>query len=242
MSSLALTKSDLLSELSVKESILGLMKTRDHDGDGFIHSSDFRSVIDEVGMDMGNKLVQNILVKCGIDTKGNINYTTLARALSDERSIILAKQAPKTLQTSLTAVEKPLRADVAHKQQLQGEKNARSLQANRLAVLDLYQRYVHTEIDEDELISEITGYDINITPAFQTLLRKHHAARSAPVADVFRSLSTVESSTDNLSLVAASGERKPNSTDGDIQDMYRRRRFPNSSNVSSMGQMLAGKL
>ena len=242
MSSLVLTKSDLLSELSVKESILGLMKTRDHDRDGFIHSSDFRSVIDEVGMEMGNKLVQNMLVKCGIDTKGNINYTTLERALSEERSIILAKQVPKNLQTSLTAVEKPLRADIAHKLQQQGERNARSLQANRLAVLELYQRYVHTEIDEDELISEISGYDINITPAFQSLLRKNHAARSAPVADVFRSLSTVESTTDNLSLGATSSERRMKSTDGDIHDMHRRRRFPNTSNASSMGQMLAGKL
>jgi len=238
--SLLLSKTDLLSELSVKECILGLMRVKDIDRNGIIHSSDFRSAIEEVGMDLGNKLVQDMLVKCSIDTKGNINYSSLEKALSDERSILLAKRGHTAIQTSLTAVEKPLRADIAHKQKIQGEKNFRSLQANRLAILDVYQRYVNAEITVDQLISEIAEFDIEITTAFRVLMRKHHAARSASFSEVLRALSTVETSHEHLTLGTTSHERREKESDGDIHDLHRRRRFSKTTNTSNMSQILAG--
>jgi Ca2+-binding EF-hand superfamily protein len=147
---LILNTQDRLSELAVKESILGLMKNKDLNSKGVIHSSDFRSVIDDYGLEMGNKLIQNILVNCNIDTKGNINYSSLEKALSDERNILMSTKSQKFIPTSQTAVEKPIRADLSHKHKIQSEKNVKNLQANRTAIQEMYQLFVVGKINENE--------------------------------------------------------------------------------------------
>ena len=119
----------------------GLMRSRDVTNTGSIHSSDFRGVINEYGFDMGNKLIQSILVKCSIDIKGNIFYKPLIKALGDERNILLnMKETPHMLPSSQGALEKPVRADRAHRDKIQSEANLINLQSNRA---DIQQMYTH---------------------------------------------------------------------------------------------------
>ena len=180
----------------------GLMKSRDVTNTGFIHSSDFRGVINEYGFDMGNKLIQSILVKCSIDIKGNISYNPLIKALSDERNILLSqKDNTLTIPSSQGIIEKPVRADRAHKDKIQSEANLTNLQSNRAAILNMYTQYVNGTCTEEEFKTLIRGFNINLTQAFLHLLRKSRSCLNVPFSDFYRSLSTVESGIDGSELV-----------------------------------------
>ena len=160
------------------------MRARDVDRSGIIHSSDFKSAIREYGLDMGNKLVQNILVHCNIDIQGNINYLTLSKALDDERTILLSSgdTSPKHASSQGT-VEKPVRADVmfnlkVYKRfysshyscrlflirvlflllwmtQIQSESNMKNLQANRATIQSMYQKFINDEVVEADFVGNV---------------------------------------------------------------------------------------
>lgn len=218
----------------------GLMKSRDVTNTGFIHSSDFRGVINEYGFDMGNKLIQSILVKCSIDIKGNISYNPLIKALSDERNILLSqKDNTYMIPSSQGIAEKPVRADRAHKDKVQSEANLTNLQSNRAAILNMYTQYVNGKCTEEEFKNLIQGFNISLTQAFLHLLRKNRSCLNVPFSDFYRSLSTVESGIDGSELI---GGGRPNIESrqeevGGIQDLHRRRRIPMQQ--SNMAERLA---
>lgn len=78
---------DRSSSLSLREAILGALLSKDIDGKGLIHSSDFYSTLGDLGFPKGCKVVQDILINCKIDNNGIINFTDLKEELKNERII-----------------------------------------------------------------------------------------------------------------------------------------------------------
>ena len=161
----------------------GLMKSRDVTNEGYIHTSDFRAVINEYGFEMGNKLIQSILVKCNIDTQGNIKYSPLEKALNDERNILLSqKDSQYQLPSSQGFSQAPVRADQAHKDKIRSEANLTNLQSNRADIQQMYTKYVNGTCSEEEFKSLIEGFGISLKvfpwDSVETL--KAHIAAARP--------------------------------------------------------------
>jgi hypothetical protein len=75
------------ASLSIREAILGALKSKDIDGQGLIHSSDFYSTVGDLGFPKGCKVLQDILINCRIDKNGIINFSNLEQELRNERII-----------------------------------------------------------------------------------------------------------------------------------------------------------
>jgi hypothetical protein len=78
---------DRSSSLSIREAILGSLKSKDIDGHGLIHSSDFYSTVGDLGFPKGCKVLQDILINCQIDNNGIIDFSNLEEELRNERIV-----------------------------------------------------------------------------------------------------------------------------------------------------------
>ena len=166
-------------QLSIKESLLGLLQSRDIDGSGIIHSSDFKACIDDLELKMGDPIVQSLLVYCTIDTKGSINFGNLGRALQTEREL-LKKQSykPHVATTSQATPSQPWRSDKVHQQKVERENSVKLLQTHRVDIQQAYQQYVGNTATEEEFVNYIISLGIAPTQNFQHLLRKNRCCIS----------------------------------------------------------------
>ena len=138
-------------ELSLKESILGVLKSRDYEGKGVIHSSDFRMALSDLGFEMGSKVVEDILVLCRVDAKGNLDFSTLESELIRERRVLNSTaRIVKPPPTSAGAQPEPWRADKIHNQKLNAEKQARQVQQHRTEIFEAYQKYSRGTLTGDQ--------------------------------------------------------------------------------------------
>lgn len=83
------------SELAVRESILGVLCAKDLEGDGIIHSSDFRSAVADLGFPFGSSVVESCLVHCRLDQSGYIDFNQLKVELAKERKVFNDKVQEK---------------------------------------------------------------------------------------------------------------------------------------------------
>jgi hypothetical protein len=90
-----------------------------------VHASDFRNAVGELGLTIGSKPVQNVLVSCKLDNGGNIDFSALEAELARERSVFNAENSIKpklaTIPTSSAALNTPWRNDVIHEQKISSE-------------------------------------------------------------------------------------------------------------------------
>lgn len=70
------------SDLSIRETILGVIKSRDLNNEGVIHTSDFRSAVADLGFAFGDPLIENILVHCVVNSDGFVDFNGLERELA----------------------------------------------------------------------------------------------------------------------------------------------------------------
>jgi hypothetical protein len=100
------SKSD---DLPIRETILGIIKSKDKLGKSVIHSSDFRNAVMDLGFSMGMPVIENMLIYCKIDATGNLDYSDLERELVRERRIYnaSAKNDQLPVSTSQGVAPKP---------------------------------------------------------------------------------------------------------------------------------------
>jgi hypothetical protein len=96
-------------DLPIRETILGIIKSKDKSGAYVIHSSDFRNAVLDLGFSMGSAIIENILIYCKIDNNGNLDYSNLERELIRERRILNSSNKPeqKIVSTSQGTPSKP---------------------------------------------------------------------------------------------------------------------------------------
>jgi hypothetical protein len=70
------------SDLLIRETILGVIKSRDLNREGIIHTSDFRAAVADLGFPFGHPIVENILVHCVINSDGFVDFKGLERELA----------------------------------------------------------------------------------------------------------------------------------------------------------------
>jgi Ca2+-binding EF-hand superfamily protein len=70
------------SDLLIRETILGVIKSRDLNREGIIHTSDFRAAVSDLGFPFGHPIIENILVHCVINNDGFVDFKGLERELA----------------------------------------------------------------------------------------------------------------------------------------------------------------
>ena len=75
------------SDLSIREAVLGVLRTKDEMDSRIIHTSGFRNAISELGLSFASKTVQNVLVHCKMDNEGSEENCTVLRVWHLRRNI-----------------------------------------------------------------------------------------------------------------------------------------------------------
>lgn len=148
----------MATDLAIRETILGVVKSKDVNHRGVIHSSDFRSAVADLGFPFGHPIIENILVHCVINAEGFVDFTGLERELARERRVLNAKANAVTTARGKTSTGTPLtpwRADVVHQQKMQSERQAKLLQEKHNDVLIGFQQYEEQEISQEQFIDYI---------------------------------------------------------------------------------------
>jgi Ca2+-binding EF-hand superfamily protein len=70
------------SELAIRETILGILKAKDQERRGRVHTSDFRSAVSDLGFHFGHPIIENVLVHCVISVDGFVHYEGLEKQLA----------------------------------------------------------------------------------------------------------------------------------------------------------------
>eukprot|EP01038_Epipyxis_sp_PR26KG_P010986 gene10986-14759_t len=237
-----MSKTTTNTDLSIRETILGVLKAKDIEKSGVIHTSDFRSALSDLGFPYGSKVVENILVHCKLDANGNIDFNQLENALSHERKVYNTQSAIKSstsikTSTSSTAVLKPWRADEAHQQKVSSEIQSRNIQENRVAVNEIFRKVSHHEIDTDSTIYQLSILNINPTPEFLRLI-KSSEYQDITLPDFIKSLTNSNNNNNLNPFNGQSAGAVPNrsqsiaTNDADNRDIFiaRKRSSVQSSN------------
>jgi len=75
-----------MSKQAFREIILGAMKAKDTDGVGSIHASDFHNSVENLGLETGSDLIEEIMVQC----KSNVmKYITFIFLVNFQATFIL---------------------------------------------------------------------------------------------------------------------------------------------------------
>ena len=85
------------SSLALKETILGVLQSKDRSGRGVIHTSDFKSALTDLGFPMGSEVVEDILVSCIVDVNGNLDFSGFATELIRQRHVMNSLPQPAKL-------------------------------------------------------------------------------------------------------------------------------------------------
>jgi Ca2+-binding EF-hand superfamily protein len=195
-----------MSDLAVRETILGVLKAKDASGRNIIHSSDFRIAISELGFPMGSPIVEMILVYCKLDNHGNLDFSNLERELARERRVFNANRKPeqKIPPTSASAVSKPWRADMIHHAKVEAEKQLRTVTEHNPEINQLYHALSHHQISSDDVVNALYGLDIVPTKTFMKLVQSMSYS-DVSYSDFVRSLTKFDPKSTDLEASSAGG-------------------------------------
>ena len=88
-----------LNDLSMRELILGKLRSLDYEGTGKVHTSDFQHAVGQLGLRYSDDSVSDILVQCDINNDGYIDFSNMVNWLATERTI-RARQAERDFKES----------------------------------------------------------------------------------------------------------------------------------------------
>lgn len=195
------------NSLALKETILGVLQSKDRSGNGsgIIHTSDFKSALTELGFPMGSQVVEDILVSCVVDVNGNLDFSGFAKELKRQRHVVNSLPQPAKLHpTSTGAAPKPWRADVAHNQKRISETQTKLVQEHRTELQQAYKRYTSNSMNDDQMRAYIKSLGLVITKDLESLFR-HSRTGEVPFLDFMRALVHYDSSISSLDPGFAAG-------------------------------------
>jgi len=153
------------SSLSIREAIFGALKSKDINGIGLIHSSDFYSTVNDLGFPKGCKVLQDILINCKIDKSGNIDFTGLEEELKNERFLHnseLSKIVPEKKVVTSTGSKAVLWKNDLYKNKITEQEHIKQVQVHKVEIQELYNKFSHGKLSADDVINRL--YELNLKP------------------------------------------------------------------------------
>ena len=77
-----------MSKQAFREMILGGIKAKDTQNQGLIHASDFHNSVENLGLETGSELIEEIMVQRNIHSDGMIDYSGFEQRVNEERAIL----------------------------------------------------------------------------------------------------------------------------------------------------------
>jgi hypothetical protein len=147
-----------MSSLALRETLLGAIKGKDKSQRKAVHTSDFRAVVEHLGLPFGHPAVEDILVHCTIDGSGYVHYEGLEEKLRAERQQANAeKQRQGSQPRPLTAfaaappsTQLLWRPDDSHRQIIESERQAKLIQQH---YQDIHQMFTMLELGKQPFAS-----------------------------------------------------------------------------------------
>eukprot|EP01039_Chlorochromonas_danica_P000409 gene409-442_t len=222
----AMVASKNSTELGTREMILGILKTKDKTHRNIIHSSDFRTTLEDLGFSMGSSIVEDLLIYCKLDNDGYLDFSELERNLIRERKMANASAANRTIAppSSAGSTVKPWRADEAHRSKIDAEKQSMRISEHNEEVHAIYSALSFHEISSQDALQALAKLDIQYTAPFVKILEEMEM-NEVPYSDFIRSLTICSSDRGNLAAqdVAAGGFRRKPEDCGENLGMHRKR-------------------
>jgi Ca2+-binding EF-hand superfamily protein len=213
-------------DLAIREMILGVLKAKDSTGRNVVHSSDFRTAITDLGFPMGSMVIENILVHCKIDNKGNLDFTQLEKELTRERRVFNSQKKIEKpmMSTSTGVVSKPWRGDEIHQAKVAAEQQLNKLTEHNPIVHEIYNELSHHRMNPSDAITQLEGLEIYPTKEFIKLLRIM-TFNDVSFSQFVKALTKSDPNAQDLDdLSIPAGNRKPKPADTtDIIGLQRKR-------------------
>jgi Ca2+-binding EF-hand superfamily protein len=160
-------------DLSIREKILQVLKSRAQNGASVIHSSDFRNAITELGYPMGSTLIENILVYCKLDKSGNIDFSQLENRLSHERKVFNSYQSTQQSPINNNVSESNAASnDLEYQYKAESDKQLARVTENSAFVTSIYNQLSDHTISREQAYELLQSVDIHPTKEFQKLSQK----------------------------------------------------------------------
>jgi len=168
-------QSNSATDLSIRESILQVLKTKATNGGNIVHSSDFRTAITELGYPMGSTLIENVLVYCKLDIGGYIDFSELERRLQHERKLFNSQMSFQSHQPAHSSnIKSPIKVshDLEYLYKVESDRQLNKVTENSNFVKELYLKLGDHEIDANEAARSLLSINIVPTQEFFKLSQK----------------------------------------------------------------------
>lgn len=163
-------------DLSIRETILQVLKSKAQNGENVIHSSDFRNAITELGYPMGSTLIENILVYCKLDKSGNINFSQLENRLSHERKVFnsyhLQQSSTNINISDRNASSAQGTQDLEYQYKVESDKQLVRVTENSAFITSIYNQLSNHSITREEADQLLQSIGILPTKEFRKLSQK----------------------------------------------------------------------
>jgi len=171
--------------LVLRETLLGALKSRMEEqgsADLRIHSSDFHTAVENLGLRFGTRPVDSILCMCRISEDGYIDFSPFAKHIKDEREKLKYADPVQKVKgnlamrasSSATPIQ-PLRPSDAHKLISEAERQTALLSLKKNEVRALYDEFDHGRKSTQDFKGSLELLGIKITTDCNNLLRKSEA-------------------------------------------------------------------
>lgn len=171
--------------LVLRETLLGALKSRmesDNAADLKIHSSDFHTAVENLGLRFGTRPVDAILCMCRISEDGYIDFGPFAKHIKDEREKlkyadpVMKVKGNLAMRASSSATPiQPLRPSDAHKLLSEAEKQTALVTLKKNEVRGLFEEFDSGHKSTQDFKTGLELLGINITTDCHNLLRKSEA-------------------------------------------------------------------
>jgi len=189
------------TDLAIKEMLLGTMRSKDLNGAGILHASDFRTAVAQLGMPMGHAVVEEVLMHCKVSADdGTIDFSELAAELAVQRKTlndqILREKRGKQhfYQSSQAAVGEgdPFARQEEQQNRLKADKFALLLTEHRTEIAEIFRDYSNHQITPKDVMLHLGAYGIYPNHRFQLIIEDHRQGEDLSFRDFYTALSTCD--------------------------------------------------
>ena len=176
-------------DLAIKESILGVLKTKDKSGKGAVKVSEFDNVISAFGLSWDSPAVKNVLEYCKIDKDENINFNALSDEILVEKQRLNAIPKHKVRRPIVVIATPQTTGVLKEKKELMRERQQKAVQQQTEQVQTIYKMLSNHDISKNTAVNLLSQHQIYPTKDLLKIAAEMEV-NEVPFADFNRALTS----------------------------------------------------
>ena len=189
------------TELAMKEMLLGLMRSKDHNLSDILHASDFRTAVEQLGMPMGHSIVEDVLLHCKVSAEdGSIDFSDLQSELAvqrkklNEESARLKREMQISKQSSSGTLNgnNPFQKREEQDNRIKKEKFTLLLNKYRNEINEIFRDYSNHRLLPKDVLLQLNSYGICSNPRFKLMIEDYRLSDDLSFRDFFTALASYD--------------------------------------------------